>query len=321
MVLMYHRVAELQSDVWEIAVTPQKFEQQLQVLKNWGTVIPLAELADAVYRKSVRKNSIAITFDDGYRDNYTLAKPLLEKYNLPATFFIASGNLGTSNEFWWDELEELILYTSPLPALLSIAIGTEKVQFSLEGEETVDDSIRQKQQQYKACQQDPPTKRASLYYLLWQLLKPLPAAEQQKELQQLRSWAGVQKAQRQQYACMTREELNDLSKSPLFHIGAHTVTHPALAGHPFDYQKRELEENKNFLEAVTGKEVRLLAYPFGSYNSDGMQLAENLHFTAAVTTEERAITKYDHPFCLGRFPVQNLSGEELQNRLNYWSKK
>ena len=98
---MYHRIATAAHDHWQLSVSPQLFEQHLQVLKRYNVV----SLPDLV--KKVPRKGIAISFDDGYVDNYTTAKPLLEKYNLPATFFICNGNIGKQAEFWWDELEHI----------------------------------------------------------------------------------------------------------------------------------------------------------------------------------------------------------------------
>ena len=100
-VLMYHRIATPAHDHWQLSVSPQNFEAHLQVLKQYN-VFDLATLVT-----QVPNNGIAISFDDGYIDNYTIAKPLLEKYHLPATFFITNGSLGKQTEFWWDELEHI----------------------------------------------------------------------------------------------------------------------------------------------------------------------------------------------------------------------
>ena len=103
---MYHRIADSQADVWDIAVSPENLEEQLKFLKKKHSVILLKDLVKQVQNKWIKKNSVAITFDDGYADNFIIAKPLLEKYELPATFFIPSINIGQQKEFWRDELEQ-----------------------------------------------------------------------------------------------------------------------------------------------------------------------------------------------------------------------
>src|SRR5690606_1573250 len=115
LVLMYHRIASPSIDPWQLSVSAENFEQHLQVLQKSNRVVSLSQLVHHRHNNLCRKNKIAITFDDGYLDNFTVAKPLLEKYGLPATFFITSCNLDGQKEFWWDELGRIILQTPELP--------------------------------------------------------------------------------------------------------------------------------------------------------------------------------------------------------------
>ena len=131
---MYHRIAEPAVDPWELSVSAQNFDQQLEVLKKTGLVIPLQDLAAQLYSGLPLRPSILITFDDGYADNYLTAKPLLEKYDLPATFFISSKNIDSANEFWWDELADMILQTRVLPQKLVFKTEHTDFYFDLENE-------------------------------------------------------------------------------------------------------------------------------------------------------------------------------------------
>lgn len=103
-VLMYHRIDNLTFDPWQLAVSPDNFEQQLKVLRTTFDVVPLDKLSSRIQRRPIASKSVCITFDDGYVDNYKFAKPLLEKYNCPATFFIAHNYIGKEQQYWWDEL-------------------------------------------------------------------------------------------------------------------------------------------------------------------------------------------------------------------------
>jgi peptidoglycan/xylan/chitin deacetylase (PgdA/CDA1 family) len=99
LILLYHRVTEVEVDPWQLCVSPRHFEEHLAVLKKFRP----ARLCDLP--ESVRPGSVAVTFDDGYADNLHCAARLLRKYDIPATFFLTSGYLGGNAEFWWDELE------------------------------------------------------------------------------------------------------------------------------------------------------------------------------------------------------------------------
>ena len=100
-VLAYHRVAPVDVDPWELAVTPAHFAEQLAVLRDRGTVRRLDELlADSVTtRVRTARAQFAVTFDDGYVDNLDAALPMLEAHDAPATVFIAPGLLGRSS-YW-----------------------------------------------------------------------------------------------------------------------------------------------------------------------------------------------------------------------------
>ncbi|KAA3436792.1 polysaccharide deacetylase family protein [Rufibacter hautae] len=314
-VLMYHRISDPEADIWEIAVSPANFEQHLQYLKAHHHVVPLQEMVDGLAGNKIRRNSIAITFDDGYADNYLQAKPLLEKYGLPATFFVSSGNIGQETPFWWDELEQLILFTERLPQTYTFQ---NQETLDLTEEHFLTGILRQKHISWKVCEEVPPTVRAELFFKLWQKLKPLPHAEQQEHMQQIREWAGVTSETKPELKSMTVEQLKDLGQSGLFTIGAHTVSHPALAFHTADYQQRELTQNRTFLRDVTGQDVSLVAYPYGNYNEETLSSVASLKFKAAFTTEETRIQKQANRYRLGRYQVKNLPFQELSSTLRQW---
>src|SRR4030095_8087725 len=92
-ILLYHRVAELDSDPWGLAVSPANFAEQLDVLRDRNCVVAVGEIAAALREKPGRiSGKVAITFDDGYADNLFAAKPLIEARQLPATIYMTSGS-------------------------------------------------------------------------------------------------------------------------------------------------------------------------------------------------------------------------------------
>ncbi len=316
---MYHRVAELEPDIWRLAVSPGHFEEQLQLLSRKWRVMPLPELTEDLVSNKLRRKSVALSFDDGYVDNFLFAKPLLEKYKLPATFFACSGNAGQQSEFWWDELERIILHTPQLPSSFSIPLENARVTAELGEEKELTEGLKLQHRQWKAYVQPPPSSRAALFLQLWEALKPLPHPRQQEHLAQIKAWAGVT------YICprplshsMNTEQLLALGSNKLFSFGAHTVSHPDLAAHPKAMQQREIVENKQFLEELGQKCVRVLAYPYGSYSPDTMAVAAEMGFTAAFTTDSRPVKPNSEPYRLGRFLVENWNGEELNHHMRQW---
>lgn len=102
--LLYHRVNCLEKDINLLAVSPKNFYDQMLYLKQNYKIVKFDE-----DWSEVEQDAVCITFDDGYFDNYQYAFPILKKLEIPATIFVATGNLDTKEEYWWDELERNLL--------------------------------------------------------------------------------------------------------------------------------------------------------------------------------------------------------------------
>ena len=129
-ILMYHRVADETCDPWGLCVAPRHFEQQMEVLRKSFSVTPICQLAVFLAEGKVPRGSVAITFDDGYADNVHAAKTILERHELPATLFVVSKYVGGQIEFWWDELDRLLLQPGTLPDRFELNIGGRSVSSS-----------------------------------------------------------------------------------------------------------------------------------------------------------------------------------------------
>jgi peptidoglycan/xylan/chitin deacetylase (PgdA/CDA1 family) len=313
LVLMYHRVASPYSDIWELAVSAERFEQQLKVLQQKMNIVSLQELIDASHTTG---NMAAITFDDGYIDNFEVAKPILEKLQIPATFFITSKQNEIEHGYWWDILEYCILFTEQLPPVFEL-FSKNPQTFDLKDEARLTEELRNEHLKWNACTEPPPTLRTKLFFTLWQYLRTLPHEQQQQYLNKIKSWAGFPGLTDATYRTISPSEINELAGNSLFTIGAHTVTHPALGQHDSAFQKKEIRENRQYLQQLINKDVNFLAYPYGSYNRDTLKAARELGFNAAFSTEEKAFDK-STIYKLGRFQVKDITGEEFESTLNKW---
>lgn len=108
-VLLYHRVADLEFDPQQLAVTPERFTSHLEVIRALAAVLPLDRMIALADGDALPARAVAITFDDGYADNLRAAQPLLALAGMPATVFASTGPIRTRREFWWDELESLAI--------------------------------------------------------------------------------------------------------------------------------------------------------------------------------------------------------------------
>ena len=112
--LGYHRIAQVARDPYSTCVAPQHFEQHLAVLRQRACPISLGELVSGLERGKLPRRAVVLTFDDGYAETLSQAKPLLKHYQVPATVFVTTGYLG--REFWWDELDRIVWSPAVLPA-------------------------------------------------------------------------------------------------------------------------------------------------------------------------------------------------------------
>jgi peptidoglycan/xylan/chitin deacetylase (PgdA/CDA1 family) len=293
LVLMYHRVAVLPLDPWSLAVTPSHFAEHLEVLGRLTDVVPLGEIREAARNARPR---VAITFDDGYADNLTAALPLLERFGMPATCFVATGQVGGRREFWWDELEALLLVPPQLPVRLRLGIDGQMREWSV-----------------------PSDDRGVLFRELWQLLQPLPPRRQAAALNALRSWAGLlPPGARETHRTMTIDQLVTFGSHPLITLGAHTEHHPILKGLAPRTTQREIAGSAATLEQLTGVTPRHFAYPYGAEDDLVRDLVRRAGFELAFTTEERLLQAEEHPLALPRFEVRDGDGDRFAENLTGW---
>jgi peptidoglycan/xylan/chitin deacetylase (PgdA/CDA1 family) len=318
-VLMYHRVARLETDPWQLAVDPENFEQQLQVLQKKFHVVPVNELIGQLQQGSIEHNCVCVTFDDGYCDNFLHAKPLLEKYECPAAFFIASEYIGRKQLFWWDELQQLLLGSYALPPIFSLVIQGEQLVYHLDDDAVLNREKIQRQRLWVAPD-GAPNRRCELYMLVWTKLKPLPHADLQQALYRIRLWAGSIDGFNPQDLPLSHLQLKELAGHPLFHIGLHTATHSSLPFQTNEVQRLEISNNRDALYQLCHCASKILTYPYGDCNDATIKAVKEAHLTGAFSTCGRTVTKRSDLYNLGRFQVYNWNGQEFEKQLSMWTK-
>jgi peptidoglycan/xylan/chitin deacetylase (PgdA/CDA1 family) len=264
---------------------------------------------------------VVVTFDDGYADNLYNAKPLLERHDIPATIFLPSGLIGGEREFWWDELDRLLLQPGRLQDdRLHLHLNGTTHQWEL------DDAVSYSREEFRhhrrwRAWKKPPTPRHSLYKSLWELLHPMTERERWDVLNQLREWAGAQPAPRTSHRVLSIGEVSALAREDLIEIGAHTVTHPTLSALPAETQRSEILQSKADLEEIVGHPVSTFAYPFGrhsDYNSRSVALVAHSGFTSACCNFPGRVELSSDRFQLPRLLVQNWDADEFAARLSWW---
>jgi peptidoglycan/xylan/chitin deacetylase (PgdA/CDA1 family) len=309
-ILMYHQVSEQKCDPWNLAVAPCRFEEQMSYISRNFDVVCLDEIASAVARKKVRKKMLAITFDDGFADNYTNARPILESYGLPATFYLSTSMIDSDGLYWWNELQDIVLHTHQLPTKLELKIENNLFKFSFATDHILNDTLIKEISEWNA-EQEPCNERVRLFIQIWERLQPLTPIQQKLVLRDMKAWAETGTNQDYHPRIISFRELNAMAKNPLFTLGAHTVNHTMLANHSAQVQVFEIKESKKMLEGWLGKRVTAFAYPYGNYNNVTRSLIEQSGFNHAVSTENAVVNSHDDVFALPRIQVKNWGAKEM----------
>jgi peptidoglycan/xylan/chitin deacetylase (PgdA/CDA1 family) len=314
---MYHRVSEKDVDPWSLNVTPRNFSEHLMVLKRHAFPMRLDRLVDAHLEGNIPNRGTVVTFDDGYANNLYEAKPILERHDVPATVFVATGYIGHRREFWWDELDRVLLSPGRLPERLELGISGNHHNWDLGAAVDYGEEEHRRDNDTTAAepQQGP---RISFYFSVWERLHPLPEHEREKAMEQILTWANVRTAARQTHRPLDAEEVRTLERGGLVEIGVHTVHHLSLSSHPPAVQREEIQGGRRELEEVLGHPVKSFSYPFGQFRNDTATLVRRAGFSCACTTEEEPVWKLNDRFQLPRFGVENWSGEEFEKRLERW---
>jgi peptidoglycan/xylan/chitin deacetylase (PgdA/CDA1 family) len=312
--LLYHRVSETASDPWQLAVTPQHLDEHLQVLSTYGRLMPLRKLSAALENGMLPRRRVVVTFDDGYADNLLHAKPLLEKYDIPATVFITTGYIGEGREFWWDELDRLFLQPGELPSTLGLRVnGTDK-QWAFGAAAFYDEDSHQRNRLWRAWQADEPGPRQSVYRSLWEWMHPMREKERLSVREKLLAWAGDSGAARGTHRVLAREEITELVRGGLIEVGCHTITHPQLSALSRESQRNEIRQSKLSLEEILDEPVTGFAYPYGrecDYTPETLSLVREAGFDYSCTTSVGVVDQEADRFQLPRVQVQDMDGESF----------
>jgi len=289
-VLLYHRVCTLERDEHRLAVPPAVFRAQIERLRARLPVVRL----DRPWTPWPGP-AAAVTFDDGYADNLEHALPILESLEVPATFFITSGNVESGREFWWDELDRLVRESRRSAPF------------------TLDD-------QHLGATWPAATEveRSRLLADLHGRIKRVDPARREAWLDQLSAWAGLERQTRGSHRPLTVDELRRLAASRCAAIGAHTVTHTRLASLDPAAQREEIRGSRARLEGWLGRPVTLFSFPFGErrdFSGVSVRLCRAAGFQRTATNVPGACHRWTDPQRLPRHVVRDWPAEEFERRL------
>jgi len=319
-VLIYHRVADLERDPQLLSVSPEHFDDQMRMLARDHAVISLVELLDALRHKRTPNRAVVVTFDDGYADNLISAEPILAAHGIPATVFVSSGYITAPREYWWDELERIILSPGILPEVIELAAGESTYSTRLEDATRYSEDDAARDRGWTVL--DAPTNaRQRVYAELNSFVRPLSAHARAEALQQLRAAANKEVIVRSTHRPLTQGETRKLDASDIVEVGAHTVNHPVLARRTREEQRLEILTDRDSLETMCNRPIRTFSYPYGGlndYTDETVELVREGGFVGACSNHPGVVKPWTDAYRLPRNLVRDWDAQELAARLKRW---
>lgn len=258
-ILYYHRVND-DRDSFFPAISTSLFEREMRFVAEHYKVVSLGGVMDHLERGS-GGTVVAVTFDDGYQDNYLNAFPVLQRYNLPATIFLTTGSLDSREPLWFEQLARALKKTDRDSIDLEIDIP------------------RRFWMRTQAERLDSNTK-------IYGILRGLPDSERQFWLSKILRYLGTQDDAERKDVMLTWDQVR-LMKGQGMDFGGHTVNHPFISRLPREQVTWEVSECKRRIEDELQSPADYFAYPsgrgedFGAWNK---QLVRDAGYRAAVTT-------------------------------------
>ncbi|MCP5160722.1 MAG: polysaccharide deacetylase family protein [Hahellaceae bacterium] len=293
-ILIYHQVLPDDDVMRPFEINKTQFDLQMEVIRKYFRPVTLYDGVMAAKAGRLTPGSIAVTFDDGYENNYSVALPILQKYQIPATFFVASDFL--DGGIMWNDA---ILETFRQAPLGELDLG---------GLELGRHWINSDADRFPAA-----------LNVLTQL-KHLPFEVRGKKVTEVTK--GVQLPSD---LMMSSEQVRQLSSAGM-EIGGHTLTHPILTKVSIEEARRQITENKQTLEQILGENIRCFAYPNGKpgldYDITVRSLVEKANYALAVSTSAGAGSQSCNPFEFPRYTPwrRNRVGFLVQLISNYFTK-
>ena len=193
LILMYHRVTNLPNDPHLVAVTPKHFAEHMEIIQKHYMPIRLQQLVKALRDGKFPTRAVIVTFDDGYADNLHEAIPLLERYDIPATVFVTAGQVGSQREFWWDELDRLLLQPGMLPVKFRLNVNGNTFESQLGEASTYTEADYQRDRSWHIARGDDPGPRQHLFRKLLAAMSTLPGGERKRY--SMSYWPGLEPTQ------------------------------------------------------------------------------------------------------------------------------
>lgn len=287
-VFIFHRVVAKTDPLLSAEPDAVQFDWMMHFISRNFSVLPFGQAVSLLNTGQLPARSACVTFDDGYHDNYSVALPILQRYGLIGSFFIATGFLD-GGRMWNDDVIEAIRQ-----APSGIADWTD---FGLD--------------QYDLSTQ--PGRLVAIDAVLGKL-KYFPHEKRGMIAREIAHRAGIPD---ESALMMSSDEVRALRHAGM-ELGSHTRSHPILSGLSEREAESEIEQGKADLEAILGEVVTSFAYPNGNTQRDlgrrDAEIVRRCGFVGAATTDLGVANTHTDPFLIPRFTPWDRSPQRFALR-------
>jgi len=285
-ILAYHKIDNNEFDDLNMSISVSDFEVQIKYLSKYYHVLSLLDYVRSIQnRKKIKKNTVVITFDDGYKDNYTNAFPIIKKYHVPITIFLTVTPISTGQSLWYEVIVHMIK-NSKIKELDLSDYGMGHIILNSSSD-----------------------KQAAIYQIVSNA-KTMPENQRQNLIDCLRQKLIIEDNNNQnkddmENLMLSWDEMREMKNHGVT-FGSHTMNHPILTQIPLETAEMEIKKSKEIIEKELGEKISLFTYPNGGsedFNEDIIDIIRKSGFSCACSLIPGVVKTGDNLFTLNRIGV------------------
>jgi peptidoglycan/xylan/chitin deacetylase (PgdA/CDA1 family) len=290
LILYGHRVEDNDEGYLQ-GLRPSWLSEQLDYLSRHYQFLPLSKLLDCYEQKQpIPPNSVVITFDDGFRDNFTNAYPILQQYHVPATVFLVTGCV-SSGDLPWPQKMGYLFQKTKVDTFCHVTTDEKPVRLRS------------------------PQERDLARKIVWKVLEHMPRVERDRNIEELSKLLDVE-APRDRM--LTWEQVETMRKGGI-EFGAHTFSHPWMALQSPEEARMEMEASLYDIQNRLGITRPPFVFPGGSFTPELVKMAISVGFRCVVQPRVSVRVnslEVNDQFSLSRVGLPNAPGVILEAELD-----
>lgn len=254
--------------------------------KNNCHFVSIDEMVNAIRQKKYRRRMIAITIDDGYRNNYDLGLPVFERYDVPFCVNLTTNVMDGKMLYWWYLLEEILQNHD------QVKLGDGRLILCRTKEE-----------------------KEAAFHKISDVFLAMPQTNLNASFRSLFPDYDYNEYLGNDVLGMTWQQVKKLSTHPLVTLGNHTVSHPFLRNCTLDETYTEVSMAQEKILQNIGHHMHVFAYPYGSHTKEEKKLIQDMGFQCIQTVDWNLVTYGTDVFALPRLGINERDWKDVMDHI------